>query len=401
MFLYTDDALSEGAFIGGWVVERLVARGSMSNVYCAGGGSRGRAALKVLHRAHLHDRVALERFELEARALDAVRHPAVVRCLERGELASGLPYLALEWLDGEILSQRVARAGPLELEAATAYLEVLCSAVAATHAAGLVHRDLKAENVMCLDGGALKLLDFGIARELAPRGTGLTSTGHVIGSPIALAPEQIRGEPTSQATDVYQLGVLIHVMLAGRPPFDSHVLLDLETAHVHGVPPRLSSRARTPPALDAVVGRCLEKDPAARLPDAAALWRAWTAALGGTGALAVGLTVEVSAPDSAPDEAWDHVERLERACTAALARAGFELHSDAVLVLGTRLEHGEPGEIAARWRAFAGGLRAELAPPPGVRVRLAVHVAPARVEGGALVESAVLHPHRWPASAVV
>ncbi len=402
MYLYADDALSPGAFIGGWVVERLVARGSMSTVYRADGGSRGPAALKVLRQAHLHDRVALERFALEARALEQVQHPCVVRCLDRGELPSGLPYLAFEWLEGETLSQRVGREGPLGLAEATALLEVLCSAVAATHAAGLVHRDLKAENVFCLSGGAVKLLDFGIARRRDAAGPGLTSTGHVMGTPIALAPEQIRGEPTSEATDVYALGVLVHVMLTGRPPFESDVLLDLEAMHLRSAPPALSSRARTSPALDAVTQRCLEKDPAARWADAPSLWRAWSAALSApSGTLAAGISVQVSAGDSASDETWEHVDRVERAAAAALERAGFELASDAVLVLGTRLEHGDAREIDARWRAFAQGLRRTLAAPAGVTVSLSVHVAPARVEDGALAESDVLHPLEWPPSARV
>ncbi|MBL8956147.1 MAG: serine/threonine protein kinase [Myxococcaceae bacterium] len=388
MYLYQDDALAPGAFIGGWVVERLVSRGVMSNVYRADGGPRGRAALKVLHHAYLHDRVALERFDLEARALAAVEHPAVVRCIDRGELPNGLPYLALEWLDGEPLSSRVERDGPLDLVRASALLEILCSAVGATHAIGLVHRDLKAENVFCLKDGRVKLLDFGIARQFGDAGAGLTTAGHVMGTPIALAPEQIRGGKTSPATDVYALGVLIHVMLTGRPPFDSNVLVDLESMHLNDRSPPLSARARTPPALDVVTRRCLEKEPGARYADAAALWLAWRDALGKPAdTLAAGITVRVHAAEGASDEVWEHVDRLERAAGAALERAGFELASDAVLVLGTRDDRGDPAEVAQRWRTFAEGLKRELAPVAGIDVAIAVHVGS---------ESQVLHPLEWP-----
>ena len=398
MFLYDDDALSTGALIGGWVIERLVARGSMSNVYLATGGLEVHAALKVLHKTHLHDRVALERRALEARALGSVAHPGVVRCLDKGELPSGLPYLALEWLEGETLAQRVAKDGPLPLAEATGVLEALCAVVAATHAAGLVHRDLKAENVFCLSGGGIKLLDFGVARQLEARGTALTSTGHVIGTPIALAPEQLRGGPTSEATDVYALGVLVHVMLAGRPPFEGEALLDLEELHLHAAPPPLSARAAVPPALDAVVQRCLEKEPAARHAGAPQLWQAWQAALDRPAdTLAVGLSVRLE-PDG--DDGWGALERLEREAAVRLARSGFELASEAVLVFGTRLEHGEPGEVERRWRAFAAGLKRELG-APGVRVQAAVRVAAARVEGGSLVDSEALHPLEWPPDAGV
>lgn len=400
MFLYGRDDLAPGAFVGGWVVERLVARGSMSNVYAATGAAGLRAALKVLHQAHLHDRVALERFALEARALSTLRHPAVVRPLGHGELPSGLPWLALEWLDGTTLAERVAREGPLTLAQAGEVLEVLCSAVAATHSAGLVHRDLKAENVFCVAGGGVKLLDFGVARQLEDQGTSLTSTGHVIGTPIALAPEQIRQGPTSAMTDVYALGVLLHVMLAGRPPFEAEVVVDLEALHLRSTPPALSARARTPPALDAVAARCLEKKPEARYPDAAALWRAFQQALGSPAdALAVGITVELLVPHDAPDAAWEQVERLERQAAAMLEQAGFAVPSDGVLVLGTRLDDGAPAAVEAKWRAFARSLKGDLG--AAVPARVAVRVAKARVESGVLVESEVLRPLEWPDSATV
>lgn len=403
MFLYAEDELGEGAFVDGWVVEARVARGAMAAVYRARHASSGeRAALKVLLRRHLHDPVALARFALERDALSRVLHPAVVGCVGGGELADGLPFLALEWLEGQTLAQRVEQRGPLSLPEATAVMKTVCEAVDATHRAGLVHRDLKAENLFYLEGGGVKLLDFGIARQTGPDSAGLTSTGHVLGSPVALAPEQIRGEPPTPATDVYALGVLAHVILAGRPPFEAARLIDLEALHLSAPRPPLSSRVSVPAALDAVVARCLERDAASRYTSTRELWETWERAVSPAAeVLGVGVLVRLDVDADADDETLEALEQLERGAATALSNAGFQLVVESALLLGCRVADGERAQLEERWRTFARELRARLSSQGGTRVSLGVHVSPVRVEGGAVVEGEVLSPPAWPPSSRV
>ncbi len=402
MFLYADDALAPGAFIDGWVVDRLVARGAMANVYQAVGTGGVRVALKVLHTAHLHDAVALQRFAREREFMQLVVHPAVVCCLGSGELANGLPFLVLEWLEGTTLAERVTQRGPMPLAEVTQVLEQLCSAVQATHEAGLVHRDLKAENVYCVAEGGLKLLDFGIARQTGNSQLPLTSTGHLLGTPIALAPEQIRGSATSAATDIYSLGVLIYVALTGRPPFEAQSLIDLEALHFKATPPALGSRVQVPPALEAVVARCLEKEPAARYTSAAALWLAWQEALKDTGhlGLAVGVMGRFEAAPDSSEATFQALEAIEQRATLAFVSAGLALVSEGAVLLGCRIAEGDPVATLARWRAFAINLKGVLA-TPDVSVSLWVRVSPVKVEAGKIAQGEVLRPLSWPPSSAV
>ena len=204
--------------LGDFRISNVLGQGGSGTVYDAQWGPR-RVALKVLHADLVSGERGRAQFLAEAKRLQAISHPSVVKVLAVGELPDGRPYLAMERLEGEPLASVLAR-GAMSLTDALGLFGELCAAVAALHDQGLVHRDLKPENVFVVDGAHAVLLDFGIAKELeAPPGT-TTSDGGVRGTPAYMAPERFFGQPAGIATDVYELAVTLYAMLAGRLPWD-------------------------------------------------------------------------------------------------------------------------------------------------------------------------------------
>jgi len=265
--------LTAGTVVGSYVIEKQCARGGFGTVYRAHCNQRDApVALKVLHQDLVFSRVMVRRFEREARTVSRLRHANIVRVLELGELGDGRPFIAMEWLDGRTLQEELNSRGPLALAEAMAVMEDLCAALQAAHALGVVHRDLKASNVMTTPAGewfVVRLFDFGVAKLLEPENpdeTGLTSTGTRVGTPHNMAPEQITGAAIDVRTDVYALGVLLFQLLTGRYPFEAKNWLEIEDMHMHSPPPRASDSAAVPPAIDAVIGRCLQKEPSDRYP---------------------------------------------------------------------------------------------------------------------------------------
>ncbi|MBX3471316.1 MAG: serine/threonine protein kinase [Planctomycetes bacterium] len=258
---------------GAWEVEGLLGRGGMGELYLARHAERGTpAALKVL-RASLQDPEAVLRFQREARALFAVRHPVVVTPLDAGRAPDGRPWLVMERVEGESLQARVARAGPLPPLEAARLVERLARALDQVHAQGVAHRDLKPDNVLVTPQGDVRLIDFGLARFLLSEGS-LTTTSELLGTPAYMPPEQADGRArrAGAPADVYGLGGTLFYALTGRAPFDGpSAILVLEKV-LRAAPPAPSSLApAVPRALDAVCLRCLEKDPAARFESALAL----------------------------------------------------------------------------------------------------------------------------------
>ncbi|HUH05438.1 MAG TPA: serine/threonine-protein kinase, partial [Kofleriaceae bacterium] len=245
------------------------------------------AAIKVLRYDLSHDPTMLVRFEREARALASLRHPNVVDIYDLGDLPDGRPYIVMQWIDGCNLHEHIDRHGPLTLDRALAALAALGSALSAAHDAGVIHRDVKAANVIgvqCGDLGTLKLVDFGIAKlQQATQTDGLvTSVGVRIGTPETMAPEQILGREVDERVDVYALGLLFFQLLTGRLPFERSDAIDLEELHLHGVRPNISALAPVPKALDLVVRTALAVDPNARYGTVGELVRAAHCAAGAT-----------------------------------------------------------------------------------------------------------------------
>ncbi|MFB1483488.1 serine/threonine-protein kinase [Corallococcus sp. RDP092CA] len=335
--LYGEE-LRPGALVGEWVVDHVQVHGPVSALYRARHARSGTpAALKVLHPQVSTAAVALRRFRREAATLQRLRHPHIVTVLGYGELADGRPFIAMEWLEGQDLAAELAARGPLSSREALEVMEQVGAALRVAHAAGVVHRDLKVQNVVRLapgrGGPAVKLVDFGVAKGLVPGAPGsssLTHTGVVLGTPLSMAPEQIRGEVPDARTDLYAAGVLLFQLLTGMPPFQGATRHEVEQQHLHAPPPRPGEHAPVSAALDAVVLRCLRKAREERYPDVDALLEDLRGAvLGGAAPVevprAVGLYVEARLTGAPAPAAMAELDAgLERA--SALAReAGLEV----------------------------------------------------------------------------
>jgi hypothetical protein len=255
---------------GRYRVERHVGAGGMGAVYLAADEAATRkVALKVLPSL---DEVAARRFDREANLLASLDHPGIVAYAAHGKTEEGELFIAMEWLEGEDLSIRLAR-GPVSIADALDIANSAAAALAYAHAKGVVHRDVKPSNLLAVGGDVrrIKLLDFGIARVWdQPR---FTLTGEGIGTPGYMAPEHARGEPTIDArADVFSLGCVLFECIAGRAPFVAEHVIALLAKVVFEDPPRLSDlAAHVPPPVDELIARMLEKDPSLRPRDGAAL----------------------------------------------------------------------------------------------------------------------------------
>jgi serine/threonine-protein kinase len=260
-----------GDRLGHYVLEELLGQGSMGRVWKAAHITLGRrAAIKILKGEHAANRVVINRFFDEARTVNRIGHDHIVEIFDFIEEHEPFrAWCVMEYLDGEPLSERLGR-GPLALGETIELMRQLSSALAAAHALGVVHRDVKPENVFLLkrEGGALemKLLDFGVAKLAARlRSDPVTATaeGEVIGTPLYMAPEQIVGVEVDTHADVWAFGVLLYRLLAGRLPFDSphfgQLSMDIIRKPTPPLPARTPCQERIPPALAALVHRCLSK----------------------------------------------------------------------------------------------------------------------------------------------
>ena len=270
-----EDAFAPGARIGSYeVVERLGA-GGMGEVYRARDTRLGRmVAIKALRFGA--DPELLHRLEREARAASTLNHANIVHIYDVGEVAGRGPYVVMELVEGETLRLRLRR-GPLRVAEALDLAAQLADGLAKAHRAGIVHRDLKPENVMVTPDGVLKILDFGLAKVLAaPLGdvdAGQTLSRHgtraglLLGTLEYMSPEQASGRPLDHRTDQFSLGLIVHEMLTGRPAFQRESPAQVLAAVIERDPEPLGgTRSDVPAALEALVTRCLQKDPQRRFP---------------------------------------------------------------------------------------------------------------------------------------
>ncbi len=267
--------LTDTSFSHYRIVGKLGA-GGMGEVYQAEDTKLGRrVALKFLPEALAKDAEALERFEREARSASALGHPNICTIYETGEHA-GRPFIAMELVEGQTLAERV-KAGPLAVEDALRIARQVAEALEEAHERGLIHRDLKPANVIVTPKGRAKIVDFGLAKLLRPVAPGaptldeplVTRTGAVMGTVPYMAPEQLRGEAVDARTDLYAFGELLYEMVSGRRAFTETQTAQLIAAILtQPPPPPRSLNANIPPELDAIILKCLAKDPAERYASA-------------------------------------------------------------------------------------------------------------------------------------
>ena len=263
--------MSRSLFDGRYEVLRRLGGGGMAEVHQARDEVLGRnVALKTLRERLAEDEVFLKRFRREARSAATLNHPNVVQVYDQRRSQDGTYYIAMEHVPGGTLRERIAREGPLEPGEAARIGAQVAEALRAAHEAGVVHRDVKSQNVLMTASGTAKVADFGIAR--AADATTLSSPGAVLGTAKYMSPEQATGSVATPRSDLYSLGVVLYEMLTGEPPFDADSAGQTRAKHVHEPPPRpREANPSVPEALDALVIRLMAKEPAHRPGSAAEL----------------------------------------------------------------------------------------------------------------------------------
>ncbi|MEI7779967.1 MAG: Stk1 family PASTA domain-containing Ser/Thr kinase, partial [Actinomycetes bacterium] len=267
------ETTARDAFVGRIVdgryrIEARLARGGMATVYRATDLRLDRVvALKIMHASLAEDPGFVARFEREARSAARLSHPHLVSVFDQGTDGS-LVYLVMEYVTGRTVRDVLREHGPLLPQRALAILDPVLEALAAAHRAGIVHRDVKPENVMISDEGTIKVTDFGLARAIATSSS-TTTHGVLIGTVAYLSPEQVEGGYADTRSDVYGAGILLFELLTGAVPFAGETPLSVAYQHVHGAVPAPSSlRANIVAEIDELVGVATARDPDERYADA-------------------------------------------------------------------------------------------------------------------------------------
>jgi tRNA A-37 threonylcarbamoyl transferase component Bud32 len=344
------ERLVAGARAGEYVVEKFVGAGAMGEVYAGRHPVIGkRVAIKVLRRELASSPDAAERFTREARAAGAIDHPNVVDVFAFGRLDDGRLYLVMDFVDGVTLRARLAD-GPLDLLAALNVLAPIADALDTAHARGVIHRDLKPDNIVVSNAHGVFVLDFGIAKLVSSANDGatgpgtLTGQGTWLGTPGYMAPEQWSADGARAASDRYALGVIAYELLVGKLPFAASSVPQMMEQHFRAEVPAVSASGKTiPPALDPVLRRALAKDPDARYATAREFVDALRAAAG-TG---VGARAAVAPPE--------HRSRVPIVpAVAGVAVLGAMIGGVLVLRGGDKRDDDRPTEPAADRGATTG-----------------------------------------------
>ena len=266
------DTLINTLFDGRYRILRRLGSGGMANVYLAEDEELGRpVAIKILNDRHASDESFVERFRREAKNAAGLSHPNIVSIYDRGE-AEGTYYIAMEYLEGRSLKDRIVSEGPLPIPAAIEATRQILRALGFAHRGGVVHRDVKPHNVLLAADGSerrFKVTDFGISRTTASQ---MTEAGSIVGTAQYLSPEQARGAPVDQRSDIYSVGIVLYELLTGRLPFTGETPLEIAMKHLSEIPkPPSALRPEVSADLDMVVLRALAKDPAERFESAEAM----------------------------------------------------------------------------------------------------------------------------------
>jgi serine/threonine-protein kinase len=244
-------------------LEQLVGSGGMSSVFRAHDRVLERTvALKILHERLIAQQDVVDRFSREARMVASLSHHNIVAVIDRGD-HDGSPFIVFEYIPGENLKQLVGRTGPLDVEHVLELGIEIASGLEFAHQKGLVHRDVKPQNVLLNGNGEAKVTDFGIARPVEAEGH--TQTGTVLGSCDYISPEQAQGRHVDAHTDIYSLGIVLYELLTGKVPFTGENFVAVAMQHINAPPPPVTlERPEVPRRLEAAIEKALSKDPAAR-----------------------------------------------------------------------------------------------------------------------------------------
>ena len=263
----TGDPLDSTLLDGRYLVQAKIASGGTSTVYRGLDTRLGRpVALKVMDSRYAGDEQFLTRFQLEARTVARLKNPGLVAVYDQG-LDARHPFLVMELIEGGTLRELLAERGPMPPHAVVAVLRPVLGGLAAAHLAGLVHRDVKPENVLISDDGDVKIADFGLVRAVAA--AGITSASVILGTAAYLSPEQVRNGSSSPRSDVYSVGILTYELLTGRTPFTGDSPLSIAYQRLDTDVPRASAAIDgVPPQFDELLARATARDPADRYADA-------------------------------------------------------------------------------------------------------------------------------------
>ncbi len=252
---------------GRYLIECKIASGGTSTVYRGRDARLDRlVAVKVIDARYAGDEQFLSRFQLEARTIARLSNTGLVAVYDQG-MDARQPFLVMELIEGGTLRELLAERGPMPPHAAAAVLRPVLGGLAAAHRAGLVHRDVKPENVLISDDGAVKIADFGLVRAVAA--AGITSTSVILGTAAYLSPEQVRDGYADPRSDVYAVGIMTYELLTGRTPFTGDSALSIASQRLDkDVPPPSAAIDGVPPDFDRFVARATARDPQARYADA-------------------------------------------------------------------------------------------------------------------------------------
>ncbi|HEX2701708.1 MAG TPA: serine/threonine-protein kinase [Acidimicrobiales bacterium] len=391
-------------------------RGGMAEVYDGFDERLGRSvAVKLLRPEMAADPDVRARFEIEARSAAGLAHPNVVAVYDTGE-DDGVPFIVMERLPGETLADRMAR-GPVDQGWLRRVAGDVLGALGAAHAAGLVHRDVKPGNILIGEDGCAKVADFGIAKSLEVAGEA-TGTGLLLGTPAYVAPERLEGQPATERSDLYSLGVVLYEALAGSKPFDGPTSVAVTESVLHSVPrPLVEVRPDVDGAFAAAVSRAMSRDPADRPASAPELSSELSVAPAPSGDPTVSLAVAAEDLDATlvgapgllqppPDPPADAVaavappvpgrgaeRRRHRPATPLLVGAGVVAALLLLLVLAGSRTGGNPSPsiLAADIRELAGRVEDGDGPQgPAAADRLAGVADEVEAGGGADEASALL-----------